>query len=354
MAFLSPRLQGRRVAVLLHGGIRGPRGKTGLAFLRYSTAVVAAVIDHDAAGESLQAVTGIDRAVPIVATVAEAIALGADTVLIGIAPSGGALPPEWRSDLQGALRSGLSLVNGLHQPLASDPDWRSVLQPGQWIWDVRVEPTGLAIGSGLARQLAAKRVLTVGTDMAIGKMSTSLELCRAAHRQGYRAAFVGTGQAGLMIAGVGVPLDAVRVDFAAGAVEQAVLQAADRPCDLLAIEGQGSLLHPGSTATLPLLRGSQPTHLVLVHRVGQTHLRDLPHCPIPPLPEVVALYEAIARAGGTYPAAPVAAIALNTSGLSEAEARAECDRVAAETGRPCTDPVRYGAEAIVTAILGAT
>lgn len=351
MDFLNPRLAGRRVAVLLHDGVRGPRGKTGLAFLRYSAATVVAVIDRATAGESLHALTGIDRPVPIVATAQEAITRGADTLLIGIAPSGGTLPPQWQAELQAALQTGVSLVNGLHSPLGQDPDWIAVLQPDQWIWDVRVEPAGLAIGSGLARQLPGVRVLAVGTDMAIGKMSTTLELCRAARRQGRRASFVGTGQAGLMIAGQGIPLDAVRVDFAAGAVEGAVVQAAQEPYDLLAIEGQGSLLHPGSTATLPLIRGSQPTHLILVHRAGQTHLRDLPHCPIPPLGDVIDLYEAIARAAGTYGPTPVAAIALNTAHLSDSEARAECDRVAALTDRPCTDPVRYGAEAILAALL---
>lgn len=355
MDFLNPRLAGRRVGVLLHEGLRGPRGKTGLAFLRYSAAEVVAVIDRDAAGASLVALTGIDRPVPVVASAQEAIALGVDTLLIGIAPSGGILPTEWETELKEALRAGVSLVNGLHRPLSQAPDWVACQQPGQWIWDVRVEPTGLTIGSGLARLLPGARVLTVGTDMAIGKMSTTLELCRAARRQGRQAHFVGTGQAGLMIAGQGVALDAVRVDFAAGAVERALLQAAQDAGglgegDLLAIEGQGSLLHPGSTATLPLLRGSQPTHLILVHRAGQVHLRDLPHCPIPPLPDVVALYEAVARAAGTYAAAPVAAIALNTAHLSDAEARAECDRVAALTDRPCTDPVRYGAELLLASM----
>jgi uncharacterized NAD-dependent epimerase/dehydratase family protein len=338
-----------RVAILLHEGIRSTSGKTGLSLLRYSEASIVAVIDRECAGQSLPELTGIPRQVPIVASVESALAYSPDVLAIGIAPSGGALPAEWLAEVKQAVAAGLSVANGLHTHLAQDEEFRELLREGQWIWDMRREPARLAIGGAKARQLSCRRVLTVGTDMAIGKMSTSLELHRASLRRGLRSKFLATGQAGLMIAGDGIALDAVRVDFAAGAVEQMVIQFS-RERDILHIEGQGSLLHPGSTATLPLLRGSQPTHLVLVHRAGLPHIRNHPQVPIPPLPVVVQLYEAVASAGGALQPARVAAIALNTHHLDGPAASDAIAQVRAETGLPCTDPVRFGADLLLDAV----
>ena len=339
----------QRVAILLHEGIRGTHGKTGLALLRYCQAPIVAVIDRQCAGESLPALTGIAREVPIVATVAQALAYAPNVLAIGIAPSGGVLPDEWQQEIKQAVIAGLSIINGLHTPLSSIPELQSSLQQGQWIWDVRQEPSNLPIGSGKARLLTCRRVLTVGTDMGVGKMSTSLELNSASQRRGLRSKFLATGQAGLMIAGDGVPLDGVRVDFAAGAVEQLVMRYKDY--DILHIEGQGSLLHPGSTATLPLIRGTQPTQLVLVHRAGQTHIRNHPHVPIPPLAKVIQLYETVAAAGGAFAPVRVVAIALNTAHLDTQAAEQVIAQTLTETNLPCTDPVRFGAEVLLDAVI---
>jgi uncharacterized NAD-dependent epimerase/dehydratase family protein len=234
--------------------------------------------------------------------------------------------------------------------MASDPELRALLKEGQTIWDIRQEPTGLSVGGGKARSLSCQRVLTVGTDMSVGKMSASLELNRAAQRRGIRSKFLATGQAGVMIAGEGIPLDAIRVDFAAGAVEQMVMRSGNN-YDLLIVEGQGSLLHPGSTATLPLIRGTQPTGLVLVHRAGQTHVRNHDHVPIPPLPEVIRLYEMVATAGGAFAPVGVKAIALNTGHLDNSAAQKAIAQVWDETGLPCTDAVRFGADLLVNAAM---
>lgn len=332
-----------RVAILLHEGIRGSHGKTGLAYLRYGEATIAAVIDTQCAGESLPQLTKISRPIPIVGSVSAALAYHPNVLLIGIAPSGGILPDAYWEEVKQAVAAGLSIANGLHTPLA--PRFPQ-LQEGQWIWDIRQEPKELSIGRGLARSLSCQRFLTVGTDMGVGKMSASLQLNRAARQRGIRCKFLATGQGGLMIAGDGICLDAIRVDFAAGAVEQMVLDWGES-YDVLFIEGQGSLLHPGSTATLPLMRGSQPTALILVHRYGQQHIHDLPEFPIPPLPEVVQLYEAVANAGGTFERVKVQAIALNTFHLDETAARRAIEQVSQETGLPCTDVVRFGAESVL-------
>jgi uncharacterized NAD-dependent epimerase/dehydratase family protein len=335
-----------RVAILLQGGIKGNHGKTGLAFLRYGQAKIVAVIDAEAEGESLVGLTKIerDKDVPIVRDVTTALAYQPDILLIGIAPSGGQLPPDLLTEIAIAVKAGLSIINGLHTPLNQQ---FSNLQPGQEIWDIRQEPTGLTIATGKARSLCAQRILTVGTDMAIGKMSTSIELYRTAISQGIKAQFIATGQAGIAIAGKGIALDAVRVDFAAGAVEKTVLEQG-KGQDLVIIEGQGSLLHPGSTATLPLIRGSQPTALVLVHRAGAKYIRDLPEFLIPPLPNVIQLYETVASAGGSE--VKVKAIALNTLGMDNTKAEAVIKSTSKLTGLPCSDVVRYGAASLLPAV----
>lgn len=339
-----------RMAILLHEGLKNSGGKTGISLLRYSELPIVAVIDKDCVGGSVPEITGIQREVPIVGSVLEAIALEPDVLAIGIAPSGGALPEAWYQEVRQGVEKGLSVVNGLHTEMSLDPDLTRSLKPDQWIWDVRKEPTGLGVGSGKARSLPCKRVLTVATDMSVGKMSTSLELHRVCKQKGLRSAFVATGQTGLMLGHDGIPLDAIRIDFAAGAVEQAVLRQA-QGADIVHVEGQGSLMNPASTATLPLMRGSQPTHLIMVHRVGQTHISNFPDFEIPPLSEAIRLCEMTAAGGGTFYPAKVAGIALNTFGLSDEEAKRAIAQTHDELGLPCTDAIRYGAEPLVDAIL---
>ena len=366
------------VVLLLHGGLDNLSGKTGLAMLRYRPGPILAVIDPAHAGAALETVTGIARPVPVLASLREALPLrpasGAPPVaVVGLAPSGGRLPPALRADLLVALAAGWSAASGLHTRLSDDPELAASCRDGAWIWDLRQEPADLPVASGRAAALPCRRLLAVGTDMAVGKMSACLELQAAARRRGLDARFIGTGQAGLLISGQGVPLDAVRVDYAAGAVEQAVLAAA-APADAagsrhaagpagpdtwLLVEGQGSLCHPGSTATLPLLRGSQPTDLLLVHRAGQTSIRNHAEVAIPPLHEVIDAVEGLAALGrpaaaasAPTPAPRVRAIALNTAHLDEESARQALADTAPSTGLPCGDPVRQGGEGLWQVLLG--
>jgi uncharacterized NAD-dependent epimerase/dehydratase family protein len=346
------------LVLLQHGGLDNLSGKTGLAMLRYRQGPIVAVIDPAHAGADLQALTGIARAVPVVADMAAALAFGPAVAAVGLAPSGGRLPLEMRADVVAALRAGLSLASGLHSRLAADPEFAAIpLAPGQWIWDLRQEPAELEVAMARCAALPCRRLLAVGSDMAVGKMSACLELQRAAQRAGLDARFVGTGQAGILISGQGVALDAVRVDYAAGAVEAAVLAAAQGAGTeaWVLVEGQGSLAHPGSTATLPLMRGSQPTDLLLVHRAGQSHVRTRPGAvpvAIPPLPELIVACEAVAALGRPDGHRPrVRAIALNTALLDGAEAALEADRIAAITGLPVIDPVRQGGDQLLQALL---
>lgn len=342
----------QRLAILQHGGFSSRHGKTGLSLLRYRGGEVVAVVDRENAGRSLREISGLPHApdLRVVGTVAEALASRPTALAIGIAPSGGRLPEEWRTELRETVKAGVSIWNGLHTRLGEDPVIASALRPGVVVWDMRQEPAGVKTGTGAARQLSGRRVLFVGTDMSIGKMTAALEFDRESRRRGLRSVFVGTGQAGMMISGAGLCLDAVRVDYASGAVEAEVMRQG-KDCDVVWVEGQGSLLNPASTATLPLLRGSQPTHLVLVHKAGLTHLQSFPHLTIPPLKKVVELYGQVASAGGIFPSVPVVGIALNTWGMHEEAAQRAIDMAAQETGLPATDAVRFRTDEILDAIL---
>ncbi|AKG23836.1 DUF1611 domain-containing protein [Calothrix sp. 336/3] len=339
----------QKIAILLHEGIKTSRGKTGLSVLRYSESQIVAVIDRESVGQSLQDITGIKRDVPIVDSVTNSLKYQPQVLVIGIAPKGGAIPDDYWHELKDAVSAGMSIVNGLHTPLANMPELKALLKPGQIIWDVRKEPGNIGgVATAIARTLPCRRVLTVGTDMAVGKMSTSLELHWASKLKGRRSKFLATGQTGLLLAGDGIPLDAIRVDFAAAAVEQMVMRYG-KTHDILHIEGQGSLLNPSSTATLPLIRGSQPTQMILVHRAGQTEVIE--GVKIPPLKEVVQLYETVATAAGAFAPVPVVGIALNTSALDETAAKQAIALVETETGLPCTDVVRFGAEILLDAVM---
>lgn len=343
-----------RIAILFHQGITGDKGKTGLALLRYSNNPITAIIDETCVGKSLKTLTGIEREIPIVATMQEALAHAPDVIAIGLAPSGGQLPKAWVADLQMAISSGLSIMNGLHTHFNTEPSMTQYLNtpqhPEQWIWDIRQEPPGLSIGSGRSRHLNCRRVLTVGTDMAVGKMSTCIELNQTTRKQGLKSQLIATGQTALMLGFPGIALDAIRVDFAAGAVEEAVITHGNHN-DVLYIEGQGSLFNPASTATLPLLRGSQPTHLILVHRMNLKRIQHFPEFTIPPIQEVIHLYKSLSAAGGTFTTPQIAGIALNTFGVEEAAAKDAISVLSKTTGLPCTDVVRFDPNPILESVL---
>ncbi len=336
----------QKLAIYMEGAVDNSSGKMGHGILRYSPNPITCVIDRHYAGRDMKEVGGSPLSCPIVAGIDEALALGSEVLVLGIAPPGGLIPDDWYPVIAHAVAKGMSIVNGLHDLLG--PRYQA-LPTGQWIWDIRIEPPNLAPGVGAARHLSNRRALMIGTDMSIGKMTAGLEIVRIARERGVRAEFIATGQIGITITGSGVPLDAVRVDFASGAIEREVLNAKD--ADLVVVEGQGALIHPGSTANLPLLRGSCPTHLVLCHRAGQHALQRMPDIAIPPLADYIRMYEDLGEACGTFPRPRTRAVCLNTSAVSsDAEALRACETIENELGIPCVDPVRHSADRVVAAL----
>ena len=342
-----------RLAIFAEALFAKHTGKTAHGVIRYGTREVVAVIDSTCAGRTASEVEPFClKPVPIVATLEEALELGADTLLIGVAPAGGKLDSAWRPTLLAALEAGVSLEAGLHTQLNEDPELReAAARHGAQLRDLRQAPPDLSVPQGpYSRPDNVQVVHSVGSDTVIGKKVVTLELDRAARERGLRSVYVPTGQTGVAIAGWGIAVDHVISDYVGGAGERLVHQGAERG-DLLFVEGQGAIFHPAySGVTLGLLHGSAPDLLVLVHKAGATHNRNYPELPIPPLNELIATYE---RVAAPVRPARVSAIALNTSDLDEDAARAAIADAERETGLVSDDVVRFGPERVLDAVLRA-
>jgi uncharacterized NAD-dependent epimerase/dehydratase family protein len=344
----------RRLVILTEGQFGPHHGKTAMGVIRYGTDPIVAVLDSSIAGRNISEwVPGKD--IPAVATLAETLRMPEppNTLLIGIAPTGGKLPDPWRRTILEAIAAGMDIHSGLHTFLGDDPEFSSSAHAkGVQIVDFRRPPERHETAVGRPHAPGKRVILTVGTDCAIGKMSVALELRKTALAMGDRAAFVPTGQTGMMIDGWGVAVDRVISDFVQGTVEW-MLEEAEERGDWILVEGQGSLDHPAySSVTLGLIHGSTPHAMVMVHKPGLA-AHDFDHrpdvsFPIAKLPGFIRLHEEVA---GLVAPSKVVAMALNTSLIaSEDEARRVIEEISAETGLPTDDPVRFGADRLWPAI----
>ena len=278
--------------------------------------------------------TGLPRMTP-----AEASARGARSMVIGVANVGGVIPEAWVDSLVLAMESGLDIISGMHARMGDIERLRSAAdRTGRSLIDVRQPPEGIPVATG--RRRSGKRLLTLGTDCALGKKYTALALTRAFIARGIDADFRATGQTGIMIAGSGMPMDAVVSDFAAGAAEMLSPDAADGHWDV--IEGQGSLFHPAyAGVSLSLLHGSQPDVVVVCHQPGRTHVLGHASFLLPSIEDTIALALQLGRR--TQPDIRCAGVSLNTSQLAPAAADQLCVAESERLGCPVADPMRGGA-----------
>ena len=340
-----------RFLILADGDFGPMTSKTANSVIRFLPERTVAVLDRGHAGRTAQDILGFGGAIPVVGSMRQGLALGPTAVLVGIAPQGGRLPDEWRSWLAEALDAGCDLWSGLHTFLGDDSVLAAKARAnGRRILDLRRPPADLPVASGAAKTVEPYVLLTMGTDCNVGKMTAQLQLARELNAGGLRTRFVPTGQTGIMIEGWGIAVDAVISDFIAGAAERLVLEGAE-DADVVLIEGQGSINHPGySAVTLGLLHGSCPDGLILCHQSSREYIGDYREAAwlrIPPLSHYIRLYEAIASA--VHPTR-VIGISLNTYDLSDEAARRACEDASRETGLPATDPVRFAATPLVDAI----
>jgi uncharacterized NAD-dependent epimerase/dehydratase family protein len=279
-------------------------------------------------------------------TLADGLAAGAKTLVIGVANRGGVISDAWRAVLVEALTMGYDIASGLHNLLRDEPELVEAANAnGRTLFDVRVPSVEYPIANGVKR--AGKRVLAIGTDCSVGKMYTGLCMDAEMRKRGMKSTFRPTGQTGILITGNGVPLDAVIADFMAGAVEYLT---PDNDADHWDhIEGQGSLFHVSySGVTMALIHGGQPDAIVLAHEPTRTHMRGLPGYQQPSLAALRDMVLPIARVAN--PACQVVGVSVNTQHMGEDEAKAYLAEVEAEMGLPTTDPFRFGAERLVDAL----
>lgn len=340
-----------RFLVIADGDFTPMTSKTANSVIRYLPQRTVGVLDRQQAGMTVQQVLGFGGGIPVVGSMKEGLALGPEAILIGIAPQGGRLPPEWKSWLAEALDAGCDLWSGLHTFLSDDPVLAAKAKAnGRKIFDLRKPPSDLPVASGAAKTVEPYVVLTVGTDCNVGKMTAQLQLTHQLNASGLRTRFVATGQTGIMIEGWGIAVDAVVADFVAGAAERLVLQGS-ADTDIVLVEGQGSINHPGySAVTLGLLHGSCPDGLILCHQSTRDYIGDYRPAAwlkIPPLKEYIRLYETI---GSAVHPTKVIGISLNTYDMTDEAARRACEAATRETGLPATDPVRFDAAPLVEAV----
>lgn len=337
----------RRIVILCEGYFGDLEGKTASGLIMYRPEEVVAVIDSTRAVKTSQEVLGYGGNIPLVRDLWESLKHDPNALLIGIAPRGGKLPAEWRPVVKQALENSLDVISGLHDMLNQDPELSMIARSrGVKIQDLRESKKYEAVAIGDPSLIKATVVLTVGTDCKSGKKVTSVELAKEAKKHGWNPHFVATGQSGIAIFGEGVPIDSIIGDFMSGAIEGHLIEKS-KTYDLLCVEGQGTIVHPGySGVTLALIHGSLPDAMILCHYPGRELVKSY-KVKIPPLHQMIKLHEDLTR-----PIKPckVIGVSLNTQEMADEEAQAEIEKVEKETGLPAIDPVRFGCDKLMGAL----
>src|SRR5213078_1218394 len=323
----------RKIAILAEGAFEWHYGKTATGVIRYGRDIVVAVIDSTKAGMDVAQARGgasFGHGIPVVQDINAALQYEPDTLLIGIAPMGGALPEAWRWQLLTAINAGLDIITGLHFFISDDEELRTAAEKrGVTIWDVRRPPDNNRVAQFIPHRPGSHTILMVGSDCAVGKMTVALELDREASNRGLNSAFVATGQTGIMISGNGLPVDRIISDFVAGMVEEMVLDFTTNN-DWVFVEGQGALIHR-----------SMPDAMIFCHKAGSTTIEGYDNCPLPSLTRMIQFNEDTVSWVRPERPCKVVGLALMTHHLNDQEARKAVKRAKDETGLPATDVLRF-------------
>lgn len=335
----------RRLIILTDGYSEPLRAKTAVSVIRYGHDETVALLDSTQPGKTSGELLGVGGDIPVVARLEDAPP--ADTLLIGIAPSGGHVPPQWKPVLLEAIGRGMDIVSGLHDFLCDDQELAAAaLKHGVTLHDVRKnDEHDVANREGIREDCL--RIQAIGNDCCVGKKIVSIEVANGLKARGHDAKFVATGQTGIMIEGDGCPVDTVVSDYLNGAVEKLIL--ANQSHDILIFEGQGSLAHPRySSVTLGLLHGALPHGLIMCYEVGRKAVHGMESIPLLPLSRLCEVYEIMA---GLMQPAKVIGVAMNSRLLNADEVEEERERVRKELGLPVCDVFRHGPDDLVDAVL---
>lgn len=339
----------RKILALAEGRFSPLRSKTANGAIIYLPDQVVAVIDSTKIGMTAQDVLGYGGSIPVVENIAEGMQYEPTDLLIGIAPTGGRLPQEWREWIISALNNKLNILSGLHTILSDDEEFVHLAKVnGVTITDWRNVPSEYEVVSkGNYRTRKAKTILTVGVDCNIGKMTTMLQVYNEFLRRGLKSDFIGTGQTGIMISGKGIAVDAIISDYIAGSIEKCIDASAAEGFKYIFVEGQGSLTHQGySGVTLGLMHGTMPDAMIMCVQPTRTH--DDYKLPIPDLKRLITLHEEVID---LFRPTKVVGIGINSIGLTDEQSIIEAKRLEDATGLPAVDTFRFGGKKIADALV---
>lgn len=335
----------RKMVILTDGRVDPLRAKTALCTVRYRPQDVVALLDRSNAGKTCDQVWGVGGDIPFVASLDHTPT--ANALLIGIALPGGKIPPEWRAVVLDAIHRGMDIISGMHDFLKDDPEFsRAAAERGVRLIDLRDnDEHDVASCEGMRPECL--RIHTIANDCSCGKMVASVEVAEGLKRRGVDAAFVATGQTGMLVAGDGICIDRVISDFVSGAAEKLVLK--NQHHDVIVIEGQGSLFHARySGVTLGLLHGVMPHGLIMVYEMGRVGTYGMERVPVPPISAVMDF--ATTAANIMHPCR-VVGVSVNGRNYNDAEVAEECRRVEDEFDVPACDLFRHGPDKLVDAVL---
>lgn len=339
----------RRMIVLAEGKFSPLESKTANQSIRYIPDEVVGVIDSTKDGLTAEQVLGYGGLIPVVPSLAAGFSLRPDTLLIGIAPTGGRLPESWRAIIREAISGGLHVISGLHTFLSEDAEFASLArQHNVTLTDLRrVPPEYEVVAKGSWKSRKSKVILTVGTDCNVGKMTLSLELHREFLRRGESSEFVPTGQTGILLEGKGIAVDSILSDYVAGSIEMEVDKCVARGTKFIHVEGQGSLTHQGySAVTLGLIHGVMPDAMILVHHPAR-HRDNYGFC-LDQVSKFIEIHEMIVS---PFKRAMVVGIAINTAFMKDKEIRTAMKELSVETGLPVASTLMPGARVLVDSLL---
>ncbi len=340
--------QKRKMVVLAEGRFSPLRSKTANGAIVYMRDQVLAVIDSTKAGQTAQQILGYGGDIPVIKNLEEGLKFKPDTLLIGIAPSGGRLPEAWRELIKTALRNKLDVLNGLHTLLSDDSEFISLAKENKCtITDWRKIPqSSEVVSQGNWRTRRAKTILTVGTDCNIGKMTTILEVQKEFEKRGVKNDFIGTGQTGMMISGRGIAVDSIISDYIAGCIEKEIDASDKEGTNYIFVEGQGALTHQGySGVTFGLMHGTMPDAMIICHQ--PTRLKDDYGIPLPDINRLIRFHEEVIN---IFKPTKVVGIGINSIGLTDEQSNAEAKKLEDATGLPAIDAFRFGGKKIADAL----
>jgi len=337
----------RRIVILADKKFGPLTSKMANSAIRYLNDQVVSVIDTLNAGKTVREVLGFGGEIPVYGTLDESFRHDPNTLLIGISPAGGKFPSEWYPLVIKAIQNRLHIISGLHEFLSDIAEFTVLAEKYRVkIKDLRKNKQANLLARGLARKFRSKIILTVGTHGNIGKMTTTIEMVKDLQERGVSADWLATGQIGILIKGKGVPVDSIKGDFLSGSIEAATA-AIDGNFEYVFVEGQGSIQHLAfSAVALGILHGCLPDAMILCHRadIGTSEYGVDTN----DLARMIKLHEDLVA---FVKPSKIIAISVNTYNLSDEKAGSLIEEIKAKTGLPVTDPIRFNATDLNTAVL---